>query len=191
MLLCELHEGLDGLREHARVSESAVVFEGLKKRIKESQEAAKARAQEQKQQAVVQKNIYSSTYKREYRRSKNEATYKAAISSAHAQAQADVAKDAQGRGPAFGAKIGLILGGAASGFQKATKYGKSDPFGMGGGSSNDPFGIGSLTGGGGGGKRGSSQPDYLGLGSLGLGEPSRPAHRKKSSKGKTITIHVK
>lgn len=178
MLLCELHEGLDGLREHARVSESAVVFEGLKKRIKESQEAAKARAQEQKQQAVVQKNIYSSTYKREYRRSKNEATYKAAISSAHAQAQADVAKDAQGRGP-------------ASGFQKATKYGKSDPFGMGGGSSNDPFGIGSLTGGGGGGKRGSSQPDYLGLGSLGLGEPSRPAHRKKSSKGKTITIHVK
>lgn len=169
-----------------------MVLEGLKKRIQEGVEKRKEQAQQSQEAAKTQKAIFTSTYNKTYARAKNKETYNAAIARAKADAHATVARNPQGGGGGSLGTVGTILKGGASGFQKAAKYGKADPFGMGGNSSGDPFGLGSLGLGGGGEKKssGSSQPDYLGLGSIGLGEPARKVHHKHKGKGKTITIKV-
>lgn len=169
-----------------------MVFEGLKKRIAEGVEQRRQQAEAAKEQAKTQKAIYTSTYKKTYTRARNKATYKAAISQAQRQAEADVARSPQGGGRGSFGTVGTTLGTGARGFKAASKYGKTDPFGvMGSGGGGTDYGLGSLLGGGEKRSSKSSQPDYLGLGSIGLGEPARTPHRKKSSKGKTITIRIK
>lgn len=172
-----------------------MVFEGLKKRIEASKEAQR----EAKAQAEEDKALYRHEFAKQYGREKGKALSAQAKKNAAVAARQEAARfTAPSPAPAGGrlGQVGHVLAVGGRGFQKygpqVAKYGKSDPFGVLGesGSGGTDYGLGSILGSGG--KKASSQPDYLGLGSLGIGEPERPQRKKRSSsKGKTIVIRVK